>query len=341
MIFQERHLQVVWGLGLFHPGRLRTEDGCRVRVDDPGIPNRSAGPDFQDARLWIGSVPVRGDVELHLRSDGWRKHGHDETGSYSSVVLHVALERGFRGGPSSIPELILAPALLKSRVELVEDLERYRRPGPSVRLPDFEKLGEIRFQKKVSRLAPLRGRLSPAQIFYRAVLVGLGYRSNQAAFEELARLVPVDTLPEKNRTGIEALLRERASLLSWRTSGLRPRNHPSRRISGLARWLASVPLSHPQEPHLEDPLGASFNPTGEGFIGKDRGRILRNNIVLPFAVAFGTPVQSERAFELFRSLPSGPPNRRVKDAGCFYGVGPPRTLLTEWGLMEGFERGRF
>ena len=228
MIFRERHLQVVWGLGWYCPDGLRTEDGRAVFVEDPGIPNSGAGPDFRDARLRIGSRHVRGDVELHLRSDGWAEHHHDEAGSYSSVVLHVALYRGRRSCPASIPELILSPALSKSQVELVEELAFSGGRHAVSPLPNFEKLGEVRFQRKVDRLKRLGGMASPGQIFYRNVLIALGYRPNGAPFEELSRLVPLAMLQRRSRSGIEDLLRERARTLSWRKRGVRPGNHPLR-----------------------------------------------------------------------------------------------------------------
>lgn len=338
MIFRERHLQIVWGLGLHRMDGLRTEDGRAVRVVDPGIPNPGAGPDFRDARLSIGGRDVRGDVELHLRTDGWAAHRHDESGSYSSVVLHVALERGRRSGPPGLPELILGPALLKSRLELVGELELVNRVSPPSTRPDFERMGEIRFRRKVGRFERLLMTSSPGQVFYRGVMIGLGYRPNQAPFEELSRLVPLVCLRGKNREGIRLLLEKNARHLPWRTAGVRPCNHPLLRIRGVSSWLGSCCPDLLHARHMEDPLGAPFDPAGEGLIGEERGRVLLQNVVLPFTAAHGSPGQAEGALTLFRTLPAGPSHRRVQDALYYFGEDPPRTLRREWGMMEGFER---
>ena len=68
---------------------------------------------------------------------------------------------------------------------------------PSTR-PDFERMGEIRFRRKVGRFERLLMTSSPGQVFYRGVMIGLGYRPNQAPFEELSRLVPLVCLRGKN-----------------------------------------------------------------------------------------------------------------------------------------------
>lgn len=86
----EKLLHYVWLHKLFPPGGLTTDGGLPVDVVDPGLPNANAGPDFAGAKVRIGPTIWAGDVELHLRSSDWHRHGHDSDAAYNRVVLHVA-----------------------------------------------------------------------------------------------------------------------------------------------------------------------------------------------------------------------------------------------------------
>lgn len=58
-----------------------------------GVPSDAGGPDYQNAILALsGGELVEGDVEFHIRSSDWYRHGHDRDTRYNSVVLHVAWE---------------------------------------------------------------------------------------------------------------------------------------------------------------------------------------------------------------------------------------------------------
>src|SRR5574341_2399365 len=112
-LYTERELQLVWERQLLRRSNLLTEDARRVEVEFPGVRSGEGGPDFRGARLVIGGVPRRGDVELHLTPSGWKAHGHDRDGAYAGVVLHVVLRRlEFADAPGAIPILVLEPYLL-------------------------------------------------------------------------------------------------------------------------------------------------------------------------------------------------------------------------------------
>ncbi|HEY8694928.1 MAG TPA: DUF2851 family protein, partial [Chloroflexota bacterium] len=89
----ERWLAGVWDKQSFERRQLRTTLGLAFKVVFPGMCTGGAGPDFRDAILALpdGSL-LRGDVELHLESSGWRQHGHDRDPAYDRVLLHVVLE---------------------------------------------------------------------------------------------------------------------------------------------------------------------------------------------------------------------------------------------------------
>ena len=107
----ERWLAGVWASQAFDKRRLRTTSGLTFKVVFAGLCTGGPGPDFRDAILALadGSL-LRGDVEIHLESSGWRQHGHDRDPAYDGVLLHVVLEddqpaRTSRGEPVLTLEL--------------------------------------------------------------------------------------------------------------------------------------------------------------------------------------------------------------------------------------------
>ena len=86
----EALVRYVWKHRLFPLGGLKTTDGLPIEVMQPGMENRSDGPDFFNAKVKIGDTLWVGNVEVHRRSSDWRLHGHHTNVRYDSVVLHVA-----------------------------------------------------------------------------------------------------------------------------------------------------------------------------------------------------------------------------------------------------------
>ena len=88
----ERLLHYVWKHRLLPVQTLITTDGQELEVIDPGLLNRNQGPDFFNAKVRLGGTLWAGNVEVHLRSSDWYRHGHDTDPAYNSVVLHVVGE---------------------------------------------------------------------------------------------------------------------------------------------------------------------------------------------------------------------------------------------------------
>src|SRR5437870_8782100 len=104
----ERLLQSIWQHQRLLRDQLKTWDGQPVRILHPGFRSVEGGPDFRGAMVQIGdNRPQTGDVEVDLRSSGWRAHGHDTNVAFQKVILHVIWESesrrsGTAGGPPAI-----------------------------------------------------------------------------------------------------------------------------------------------------------------------------------------------------------------------------------------------
>ena len=79
----EALLHYVWKHRIFPLTPLRTTRGEAVEVIDPGLQNRNAGPDFFNAKVRINGTLWVGNVEVHLRSSDWQRHGHTGDARFS------------------------------------------------------------------------------------------------------------------------------------------------------------------------------------------------------------------------------------------------------------------
>jgi hypothetical protein len=219
---------------------------------------------------------------------------------------------------------------------------------------------------------------------YEALALTLGYKSNKLPFQLLAQRVPLKMAAsargEALLFGLAGFLespvpppgaarREIAALWSlwwklraahtqailprntWKLAGLRPANHPLRRLGALAslarRWkVVRAALESGDLATLQETLGSlehpfwSFRtswtspprPAPLALLGPDRIREIYANVVLPLALARGPQ-------PLWQDLPAGPPNAtlQVVSARLFGGPLPrslPKRLFIHQGLLQ-------
>ena len=86
----EELLHYVWKHKILPLHPLQTNTGSTVEVISPGIYNKDAGPDFHEAKIKIDGVEWVGNVEIHVRTSDWFRHGHDKDRAYDNIILHVA-----------------------------------------------------------------------------------------------------------------------------------------------------------------------------------------------------------------------------------------------------------
>lgn len=138
----EQLLHYTWKHKLFPLKPLLTASGENIEIIDTGLPNLNAGPDFFNAKVKIGDVVWVGNVEIHLHSSDWKRHGHHTDKNYDSVILHVASHIDAeisRSDGTLIPQMELhyPPYLLDNYRQLVET-ERY--PACHSLIPELPKL---------------------------------------------------------------------------------------------------------------------------------------------------------------------------------------------------------
>ncbi len=230
----EKQLARLWQRRAARSRALRTERGNRIRVLYPGRPGVTAGPDFRNALLLVEDQGlVQGDVEVHLRQQDWRSHGHHADPNYNGVTLHVALETaGPHSGTASggKPPLVALRGLLDdppmedSPDEVRDHLWRlleghgYRQPNTAERMAALlNRAGDERFLGRSRVLQRLMLEADPAQTLWESICEALGYRHNQHAFLQLAIAAPIHALEDMARGTPES---ERNAALSTTLLGL-------------------------------------------------------------------------------------------------------------------------
>jgi hypothetical protein len=219
--WSERHLQCVWFDPELRPAGLKTAGGEDVVVEDPGVWNSEAGPDFLSAAVRIGPSRRRiaADVELHTHPTDWERHGHASDPRYSRVRIHVTYFPGTlpdsRLPPGSI-QIALKDALAANPLFSFENIDvttypQFARSTPTPcsrilaawtadeRTALLQSAGEERLRRKAERFAAAIQERGSDPVLYEEVLCALGYKQNKAPLRRLAELVPLESLRDESR----------------------------------------------------------------------------------------------------------------------------------------------
>lgn len=270
----------------------------------------------------------------------------------------------------------------------------------------LEAAGHERMRRKAERFAEAIRERGQEQALYEACLVALGYQHNKRPFQELAARLPLERLRAAAHGDVErayALLAGVSGLLpsdihagwddetrrqvrvwwdiwwkerhrmpapmaasGWRRHGIRPLNHPLRRLATaavigstlndagqwLSAWLDGSPggllervgatLQARGMPYWEHrgSLGGVRHENAQALVGAERLDIIALNVVVPFAAAAGREPADVRS--VMSCLKPEKMNQVMREA-AFYLFGPdaPASLcrgsLRRQGLIQIFQ----
>jgi hypothetical protein len=228
---REDFLHYLWRYGQFDARDLRTTAGQPLFVVHPGQYNAHAGPDFTDARLRMGGTLWAGNVEMHLRSSDWYRHGHQNDPSYENVLLHVVWEHDapvLRADGSEVPALEMCrlanpgqrekyKALLNAPTVLPCAAHLSDLPAP-VWIGWLDRMMAERLEQKSGQVDKWLQQTGNhwEEAFYRGLARAFGLSINADPFERLAAAVPFRLLARycHSRFHLEALLFGAAGLLA-------------------------------------------------------------------------------------------------------------------------------
>lgn len=218
----EKFISYLWKSRCFHSD-LRTESGEELVIHNPGEQNTDSGPDFFNSRLRIGNTQWAGNIEIHVRSSDWYRHGHQNDPAFNNAILHVVLENDkpvVRNDGTELPTLVvknLFPGQILDRYKNImsamhpipcmvqlQDIPTscLRLWAPALTLERWMLRSEtiIRFWEKAGN--------DWDETIYQHIASCFGFKINQPAFELLSRAAPLKLIRNvcTSQKNTEALL---------------------------------------------------------------------------------------------------------------------------------------
>ena len=189
-----------------------------MQIIDPGTRNTDSGPDFLEAKIKIGEQLWIGNVEIHVKTSDWNRHGHQYDKAYDNVILHVVYENDTK--VNLIPVLELKEHFDERLYEQYEHLVASQRwiacersleqVSPFVKITCLERMAVERLEEKSNIVAKIlnTNKFDWEETFYRLLLRYLGMKVNNEAFEYLSHILPFKILLKHadNLLQIEAML---------------------------------------------------------------------------------------------------------------------------------------
>ncbi|MFC2072976.1 DUF2851 family protein [Chloroflexota bacterium] len=229
----------IWQHQLLDRTVLITEGGEPIEVIYPGRKNDDRGADFRDAVIATSRGLIRGDIEVHVKSSGWRDHRHHQDAVYNRVILHVvmwhstntatnlengrevpilALDKYVKVPISQWPDLVCSPPTLN-----IPCFKVGQRLTTGAMAGFVDRAGEERFLAKAARFRTDLSRMEASQSLYQGIMGALGYSRNKLPLLELAHRLPLQILESMTKGEIadeECLARQQTLLLG--AAGLLP-----------------------------------------------------------------------------------------------------------------------
>ena len=214
---EERFLYHIWD-ECHLTSELSTVSGKAIKIIYQGQYNTGRGPDFKNAIIEIGNEQLRGDVEIHIKTQDWQAHNHHEDVYYNQVVLHVVMEhkapysQTILEDGSLVEILELRNQLSQDIIKLLENHDKSQRRSVYCDLLSaidndslmliLHRAGLRRFKSKIARFNSALSLSSFDQIFYEGIFEALGYDKNKLNTMQIAQTLPLAKLKEYKADGM-------------------------------------------------------------------------------------------------------------------------------------------
>lgn len=299
---------------------FKTTDGNCLEIISFGQHNKSSGPDFLEATLKYDDKIWAGNIEFHLKSSDWLKHGHQNDIAYNNVIAHFVLEHDLDiySGQFKLPAVELKNQIESTRLNNLKYTAKDWIPcagfisdvDHSLIEEQMSVAFESRAARKRQQVIDLFKTFSNDQKRVLFVLIAktLGGQFNSHAMESLISKVDFNTMAhighnaERIRTYLAGLSGlhysddfaymqqlyqlHPMSSVSWKTYGMRQGSQPLKRINQLAALLFK---SSSFDMHTEMDEWKKFFDLRETKnvpnISKSMVDLLIINVIVPFSLA--------------------------------------------------------
>lgn len=216
----EKFLYHIWDAGHTR-NDLKTVSGKTLSIKYQGQFNTQRGPDFVNAILDIDGETLNGAVEIHVNTQDWKKHNHQEDEFYNPVILHAVLNHD---SPyvHTVKENGDLVEIVELKDQLSDDIIKLINQAP-ITLPksgydycellsaiDSDRLlailaihGKQRFMGKVRRFNASLSISGFDQILYEGVMEAIGYDKNKFNMFQLAQSIPIESIKQWQTEGLD------------------------------------------------------------------------------------------------------------------------------------------
>lgn len=252
--------------------KWNTTDGEAFEILHFGEWNREAGPDFKGSVVHFENAGEKtGDIEVDREGRDWERHGHALNASFSDVVLHFFIE-GSR--EQAFARTLEHRAVPQAHLVVGGTVEPHGRDlAEHVCLDDAARMiaeaADFRLRNKHANHARAISLHGADAAMFHAIASGLGYKNNAipfllaaqraglrraggvsgeallfglAGFLEPRSFDDADDITRRYLKPLwdewwtvrDAMMRIVLGSNMWKFSGIRPSNHPHRRLGALA-----------------------------------------------------------------------------------------------------------
>jgi hypothetical protein len=228
---KEEFIHFLWKYRLFDVSNLKTTKGLPVRVINPGVHNLDSGPDFFASQIEIDGTLWAGNVEIHINSSDWVKHGHQKDPAYNNIILHVVMNHDAEildNKENPLPEIEMRnhfdygifhryERILSSKTWV--PCEKYMgEVSPVILMNWLNRLLVERLENKAVEIKKFYSYFENSweQTFYFFLARNFGFKVNAMPFALLAQQTPYNIFGKikNDLTMIEALLFGQAGMLN-------------------------------------------------------------------------------------------------------------------------------
>ena len=225
---KESFLQFIWENNLYERENIQSDTFDVVEIINSGFRNKDAGPDFFNAKIKIGGQLWAGNVEIHVKSSDWYKHGHHKNKAYNNVILHVVNENDQqiqRDSGEIIPTISIKynKKYFENYIDLMQENKKIVCSEKISKVESFilkhwqGKLLIERLEQKSILIEQLLEQNNNhwEETFYQYLSKNFGFNKNAVPFELLSKSLPVKYLSKhkNNLFQIEAMLFGQAGFL--------------------------------------------------------------------------------------------------------------------------------
>ncbi len=219
---EEKFLYHIWDAGHLSTN-LRTVSGKALQIKYQGQFNTFRGPDFVNTIIELDGEDLRGAVEIHLETQDWLRHSHQEDQYYNAVVLHVVLNHNGKS-LHTVKENGELAEILELKDQLSDDIRKLivnigqnqLRSGDAycdlLSAIDNDRLvailslhGRQRFMGKVRRFNAALSFSNFDQILYEGMMEAAGYDKNKLNLLQLAQSITFADLKEWDAGNLDCL----------------------------------------------------------------------------------------------------------------------------------------